>query len=124
MLFTSYGFILFISILVIVYYITSKKYQWILLLGASYLFYFFSGAKYIIYILLTTVSTYVISLIIHNLRENQSRYLTNHKQDLSRAERKAYRAKIKSKKWKGLLIFLCFIFRILCDVEDYNIFIV
>ena len=43
MLFASYGFIAFIAILFIVYYLIPKKYQWMLLLLASYVFYLFAG---------------------------------------------------------------------------------
>jgi len=59
MLFTSYRFILFIMVLFIVYYIIPKKYQWMLLLLASYVFYSVAGIKYLIYIMATTLSTFL-----------------------------------------------------------------
>ena len=75
MLFASYGFIAFIAILFIVYYLIPKKYQWMLLLLASYVFYLFAGPKYILYIVFTTVSTYIISLRIDKLNQIQAQYL-------------------------------------------------
>ena len=46
---TSYGFLLFAGLLLLLYYRTPRKYQWRLLLAASYAFYAFSGVKYLGY---------------------------------------------------------------------------
>ena len=43
MLFTSYGFIAFVAVVLFLYYVVPKKAQWMLLLAASYFFYAFSG---------------------------------------------------------------------------------
>ena len=43
MLFTSFGFILFLAILFPLYYLVPKRFQWMLLLAASYIFYAFAG---------------------------------------------------------------------------------
>lgn len=120
MLFTSYSFIIFISLLFIIYYLIPKKFQWMLLLGASYLFYSFAGVKYILYILLTTVSTYIVSIKIGNLHEAQSEYLSKHKSQLSREEKKAYKASIKSIQWKWLLFCLFLNFGVLAVVKYAN----
>ena len=45
MLFTSYGFLGFLAVLFLLYYIIPRKCQWGLLLGAGYLFYFRAGAE-------------------------------------------------------------------------------
>ena len=105
MLFTSFHFILFITILFLLYYLIPKKFQWMLLLLASYLFYSFAGIQYLAYILLTTISTYLVSRQINRLQERQSDYIKENKESLTREERKAYKASIK-KKQKGWLV-LC-----------------
>jgi D-alanyl-lipoteichoic acid acyltransferase DltB (MBOAT superfamily) len=120
MLFTSYSFIIFIALLFIVYYIIPKKYQWMLILGASYLFYCFTGVKYLLYILLTTISTYVVSRKIDNLQQIQSGYLTLHKEELSKEEKKAYKASIKSKQWKWLLFCMLLNFGVLAVIKYTN----
>ena len=51
MLFTSYGFLGFLAVLFLLYYIVPRKWQWALLLGASYGFYFLAGPEYVPYIL-------------------------------------------------------------------------
>ncbi len=64
---------------------------------ASYLFYYFAGPKFILYIFLTTISTYIVSCKIGDLYKIQSKYLDEHKDELSRKEKKNYKAYIKSK---------------------------
>ena len=107
MLFTSYEFILFIVILFALYYIMPKRFQWMLLLLASYVFYSFAGIGYLAYILLTTLSTYLASKRIGQLQTTQTDYLKENKEALSREERKAYKAQIKKK--QKLWLVLCMV---------------
>src|SRR5690554_2891122 len=120
MLFTSYRFIIFITALFVVYYTIPKKYQWKLLLGASYLFYSFAGLKFLLYILLTTISTYWVSTKIGRLHRTQSEYLSRHKGELSRQEKKDYKATIKAVQWKWLLFCLLLNFGVLAITKYTN----
>lgn len=106
MLFTSYDFLGFILVLFVLYYIVPKKFQWPLLLGFSYIFYFLADPTYLIYIGITTVTVYLLGCKIEQLREEQSAYLKANKEVLSREDKKLYKNKIKSKQWKYLLIAL------------------
>lgn len=106
MLFTSYNFILFLIILFIVYYIIPKKYQWVLLLVASFVFYSYSGWDNVAYITATIISTYFITMKIGKLYRKQALYLKENKGDLTRQDRKAYKAEIKSKALKYVIF--CF----------------
>jgi alginate O-acetyltransferase complex protein AlgI len=117
MLFTSYRFILFILVLFLVYYIMPKKYQWILLLLASYLFYSIAGVKYLIYILATTLSTYFISLRLNQLQTAQASYLKENKESLSREEKKAYKAGMKLRQRRWMVLCLVFNFGILAVIK-------
>ncbi len=120
MLFTSYGFKTFLVILFILYYSIPKKFQWMLLLGFSYLFYFFAGAKFLIYIMLTTISTYLVSIKISDLETYQNRSLNDSEGHLTREEKKHIKSVIKSRKWKWLLICLVLNFGILAVVKYSN----
>jgi D-alanyl-lipoteichoic acid acyltransferase DltB (MBOAT superfamily) len=120
MLFTTYSFVIFISLLFLIYYLIPKKYQWILLLGASYLFYSFVGVKFLLYILLTTISTYFVSRKIGELHQIQSEYLIKHKGLLSRDEKKSYKALMKNKLWKWLLACLLLNFGVLAFTKYTN----
>jgi len=120
MLFTSYSFIFFIAVLFAVYYLIPRKYQWMLLLAANYVFYFLAGPKFVIYILVTTVSTYFAGTKISSLYDEQERYLAENKGSLSRDEKKEYKARIKAKQWKWLLACLLLNFGILAVIKYSN----
>ncbi|WP_426348750.1 MBOAT family O-acyltransferase [Alloiococcus sp. CFN-8] len=124
MLFTSYSFILFIILLFLLYYIIPKKLQWKLLLVASYLFYAFAGPKYLIYIIITTVSTYIAAHKLGKLHKEQDAYLKEHKKELDREGKKAYKAVMKSKQWKWLLGTLLLNFGILFVIKYLNFTII
>lgn len=98
MLFTSYGFLLFIAVLGILYYVIPKKGQWILLLIASYLFYFIAGPVYVLYLAAVTLIVYFAARIIDKRLKEQNGFLSVHKSELSREEKKEYKALQKKKR--------------------------
>lgn len=61
---TSLSYAIFIIITIILYYCVKIKYRWIVLLVASYFFYICIGYNYLIFILITTVSTYLCAYYI------------------------------------------------------------
>ena len=87
MLFTSYSFIGFITVVFLLYYLIPKRCQWPFLLAASYTFYYIASPSYLIFIGVTTVSTYVVSLRLDALKETQDAYIKSHKETLSREEK-------------------------------------
>ena len=64
MQFTSFSFLLFAALLLVLYYTIPRKGQWVLLLVASYGFYLWAGLQNLFYILLTTLTTYGATLLI------------------------------------------------------------
>ncbi|MCM1025415.1 MAG: MBOAT family protein [Roseburia sp.] len=123
MLFTSYEFLGFLAALLILYYSVPKKFQWMLLLAASYFFYFFTGPTNLLYILGTTVTTYLAGRGIERIGESQSRYLKEHKAELDREAKKAYKAKMKHRQWICLLSCLLFNLGVLAVVKYTNFMI-
>lgn len=75
MLFNSFSFLVFFPVVVILYYIIPKRFQWILLLSASYYFYMCWNPKYIILLSLSTLITYISSLIIAQSRTKYKKKL-------------------------------------------------
>ena len=123
MLFTSYEFIGFYALLFVLYYLVPKTWQWKLLLLASYVFYFIADPRYLIFILTTTVSTYFVSMKLEEINGASDAYLKEHKKELSREEKKAYKAAVKAKKWRWLLI--CLIFNIgILSITKYTNFVI
>lgn len=126
MLFTSHNFVIFILLLFIIYYLIPKRFQWVLLLLASYIFYYFAGIRYLIYIIFTTVSSYLITRKITSQKELQEAYLKERKEILTREEKKEYKAVMKSRRFRWLLLCLFLNFGILAalkysDFAIYNI---
>ncbi len=117
MLFTSYGFIAFLCLLFLAYYCVPKRAQWGLLLGASYIFYAFAGWGCLVFILITTLSAYVIARLMARESRREGTYLTEHRETMEKEERKAYRAKAKKKRFHILLCGLILNFGILAVLK-------
>lgn len=64
---TSFTFLFFCIILIVLYFISPKKIAWVVLLIASIVFYFFSSIWLIIFVFFTTLTTYIVALIIEKI---------------------------------------------------------
>ena len=124
MLFTSFGFILFLAILFPLYYLVPKRFQWMLLLAASYIFYAFAGWGCLIFIAVTTVTCWYASLRMDRLQKRQSTYLKARKEALTSEDKKAYKARVKKKKLGWFLAALLLNFGILAVLKYTNFAIV
>lgn len=111
MLLVSYEFLLFFAAVVLIYYIVPKKIQWMVLLAASYLFYLSGGWKAVSFIVITTVSTWLLGLKLGKRKRTADAYIKENQ--LSRQEKKAYRARQKKISWRWLLLGLWLNFGIL-----------
>ena len=67
MSFTSGQFILLVAASVILYYRVPKRFQWIVLLGANYVFYLCGGILLTGYLIAATVCTYAAGLTLEKL---------------------------------------------------------
>ncbi len=104
MAFTSSAFLLFFALVLLVYFTVPKRAQWCILLIASYLFYFSAGWKYLFFILFTTLVSYSVARLLQRSLAKEDAYITAHKEDMEKAERKALRAKGKKRRFYCLLI--------------------
>lgn len=77
MSFISIEFIIFLAILFPLYFVCSNKYKWILLLIASYVFYSFANVRFLIFLLISTISTFVFALTIDKLNKEEDLILSN-----------------------------------------------
>lgn len=123
MLLTSYGFIGFVLILAILYYVFPKKLQWMLLLLFSYLFYLSWNPLYLIFIAVTTVTIWGCGLLIDRNYETQSSYLKANKENLSKDEKKLYKSGMKKARGRWLLLGILINIGILAVVK-YTQFVV
>lgn len=96
MQFTSFGFLLFAAASLLAYWLTPKKVRWVTLLVASYGFYLFAGVKVLLFMVFTTLTTYLFTMAMDKRIAKQDAYLKENKATLSREEKKAYKAKTKA----------------------------
>lgn len=121
MTYTSLAFFIFTAVVAILYFkFPVKKYQWTVLLAASYFFYLFAGYRYVAYILITTVSTYYAALLIDRIARKSKEVLKEHKADWDKEQKKQFKA--DTKKRKQLIVTLTVVLNlgILAFLKYYN----
>lgn len=123
MLFTSYDFIIFIAVLLAVYYLIPKKFQWILLLVASYFFYWVANPAYLLFVAVTTVTVYVAARQIEKNAVCQAQFLKEHKEDLSKEEKKEYKQQQKKIRFRIAAVFVILNIGILAGLKYTNFFL-
>ena len=99
MLFASYPFIGFLLLLVPLYYLLPRItkgrvpcLQWAILLGASYIFYWYADPKYLLFILFTTLTSYAAAIWMDREFAAEEAHIAAHASEMTKEERKAYRA--------------------------------
>ncbi len=120
MLFTSYNFVGFLILLVTLYYIIPKKFGWVLLLIGSYVFYFFAGLFYPLFLFFTTLTTYLIARKMDDIKDQQKYYISFHRDELTRDERKEYNKQMKNKRKRWMILCLLINFGILAVLKYTN----
>ena len=90
---TTLQFAAFFAIVWLGYYLVPRKWQWLLLLVASYAFYSAASPICLVYLLGTTVATYIGACLMDSDIRRQKDYLKGDGRGLSREEKKAYKAR-------------------------------
>lgn len=101
--FVSFEFIAFVAVLFVAYYLLPKKWQWPLLLIASVAAFVYADWRNLIFIGVTAITTYGCALWMEKINTTQKEYLQAHKAELDKEQKKAYKARMKSRKWAVLL---------------------
>lgn len=71
--FTSFRFFFFLAAVIVAYYIVPKKFQWAILLAASYAFYLYSGVDTVFFMVGTTLFTYLSALLMQSMRNKNQK---------------------------------------------------
>ena len=106
MAYTTYIYLLlFLGSTFLLYTVFPKKYKWIVLLSASYLYYILASRVWmIIFILLTTISIYIGAIWLDKIND----IFVSVKKSLDRQQRKELKEKILWQK-KCVVMFILFI---------------
>ena len=115
MSFTSLSFLGFVLVVAILYFTLFRKCQWFLLLLASIAFYMFSGPKYIVYISITAVTTYLFAGKIQKLHDREKKIIGEH--DFSKEKKKSIKKQFTAKRKVWLLLDLVINLGMLCVIK-------
>ena len=65
-------FLLFVAASVLVYYIVPHKWQWLVLLVFSYIYYVAGGPRFVVFILFSTIVTWIAALMIEKMEAQEN----------------------------------------------------
>lgn len=108
----SAAFIVFMTILVALYYLLPKKFQWFVLLAASATFYLASGWQGMIFILVTVISQYLLALALERKNAEMAKELAS--KELDGKQTKQVKQRYAAKKKRYVLFSVLINLGILC----------
>ena len=121
MTYTTFAFGVFAFFTVLIYYLFPvKKYQWVVLLAASFGFYLYNSYRYAFYILCTTATIYLAAKYIEDYAGRTKELAKQKKGELSRSEIKEFKKERKRKEQFVLALALILNFGILFMLKYYN----
>lgn len=97
MTYTSFGFLIFFSVLALIYFLLPSKVRWTSLLVFSYGFYFLVCKKLPFYMLITTAIIYFSAMAMQKINDRGKQYIKEHADGLSREEKKTLKSRTKSR---------------------------
>lgn len=113
--FTMLTFLPFLLVVVLLYFTVFRKCQWVFLLLASVVFYMFSGPKYIIFLFISALVTYLLAIGIQYLHDKEKNLTSN--LELSREAKKSLKKKYGTKKKLVLVLDLLITLGLLCVIK-------
>lgn len=121
MLLVSYEFMAFLALVVVLYYMVPGRFQWLLLLGVSYVFYAWGGVFYLLYPVITTISTWFLAGTIGRMTAESKAWIREH--NPGREEKKEYNRRIKARQRRIMVSGLVLNFGILAVLKYFNFFL-
>ncbi len=122
MSFISLGFFLFSAALFAAYFLLPRRFQWMVLLAASYVFYASFSLRMTMYLLFTTASVFGAALWVDTLNTRQKGFLAAQDKDWLKKHKKAYTAAGTRKKRGVMALALLANFGILFFLKYYDFF--
>jgi len=120
MSYTSLTFAVFAVITVVIYYLTDRRFQWVILLAASVIFYLWAGYRYAFYLLGTLLSVFFGALWMEHIAQKRKEKLAPLKESMSRDERRAYKAATSRRRAWVLAGILVLNFGVLVFLKYFN----
>ena len=119
MAFNTFAFIVFFLVVLLCYAVFPKRYKWVFLLCASYFFYLYASVKFLAFILITTVSSWLGALWIQRLHRQEEMVTKDDRDpDVRRLKKQA----LKKKRKRILIAVLVLNFGVLLFLKYFNFF--
>ena len=122
MAFVSFPFIILVALTAIVYFLVPKRFQWSVLLVASYVYFWINSEWLVVWLLLTTLITFFTGRCIDIISKKGKAYIADHAEELTAKDRKAYKAKTKKKTKFVMLTGVFLVLGILVCMKYFNFF--
>lgn len=122
MSFVSVAFILFVAVTVLVYFLVPKRGQWIVLLAASYIYFFVNSEWLFLVLLLTTAVTWLTGRWVGAINQKGKQFLKDNGAGMSREEKKAAKLKTKKSARRVMLLGIAVDLGLLLFLKYYNFF--
>ena len=117
---TSFTFVLFVFAVLTVYFLIPRKWQWTVLLFASCVFYLSGGKKSFIFVLITATTVYLAARWMQKLTDTRKAWIKEHKKEISKEEKKAYKKKIQRQRKWIMIAALVLNFGLLCVFKYFH----
>lgn len=121
MSFTSLNFLLFVTLALVVYFITPRQHRWAILLAASYIFYAINSVKAVAFIVTTTISVFYLGRLLGLQHIKEKEILASEGAAWSAEEKKRHRHLFIKKRRYTLALGLLINFGILAGVKYISI---
>ena len=122
MAFTSFYFLVFAAICVLVYYIAPLKARWVVLLVASYVFYLLSSAQTLVFLVLTTAVTFFAGRYLGKANADVDAWLAANG-DAGPKEKRERKAQSKQLKRRAVAVALIIDFGILAVLKYFRVYL-
>ncbi len=96
---TSLSFLIFICIVTCLYFILPGRFQWTVLMAASIVFYLAAGPKYIVFVLISTIVSFLCAGQIQKLHDNEDETAASGSLDRQQIKALKKTVTVKCRRW-------------------------
>ncbi|MEG0251798.1 MAG: MBOAT family O-acyltransferase [Christensenellaceae bacterium] len=98
MSFVSLVFLVFVCVTFVIYFAIPKKYQWICLLVASYIFYLSYSIGMGIFIVITTITTFFAAKFMQDFQQKGEKFIAENKENITVEQKKSIKSKVQKRR--------------------------
>lgn len=124
MSFTSIGFLIFLGIVILVYYLVPKKVQWCVLLAASYGFYLIGGWEQVFFLIGATAIGYFAARFMQKRRDAGQNQIAALGDDITKDEKRARKRVLQQRIFKIQVVAVLVFLAVLAFVKYFDLILI